>query len=145
MKSRDVKSFQTIHLCFRKSPKAIFSCISVCDRPGKWPKSDHCDLSQETDPHLIPRVHSDTPVCKHAFRGVVINPLDTLRLQPSPNGYICGSKFMFLLSRKSRKESGWGSESGFFFHCQFPPPLPPVFRGSGRSDPSLGKTAARWI
>lgn len=65
MKNRDVKSFQTMPLCFRPSPKAIFSCISVHDRPGKWPKSNHCDLSQETDPHFVPHVHSDTRVQTH--------------------------------------------------------------------------------
>ena len=83
---REVFSRQCISCFGQLSPQALFHCISVHDWPGKWPKSDHCDLSQETDPHLVLHVHSDAPVCKHAF-SVVINPLDTLQLQPSPSSY----------------------------------------------------------
>lgn len=133
MKSRDSRYFQTMHLCFRQTPKATLSCISVDEQMiwSPWFVSGNRPLPHSTCSQWRPCVRT-------GLTDVVINPPDTLRLQLSPRAIFCGSKFMYESSRKGRK-SGCGSKSGFSFLSQFPLPLPQIFRGSGPSDPSLGK------
>lgn len=127
MKSRDVRYFQTMHLCFSQSA-------------NKW--SDHCDLSQETNPPpTFFCMFTVTVLC--ALR-VVINPLDTLQLQLSPGAACSCSKLMFLLSGEGRK-SGWGVRLRVLLCFPSSSSPPPVCRRSEAMTPFKVIEATRWF
>lgn len=129
-------------------------CNSVCSTSSASPANlqmNNGDLSQETS--LAASLHALTPApprVQTGLSGAVINPLDTLRLQPTtpnllplPELYVVVVKCVCESSSEGRK-SGYESKSAVFlsFLSLSPlPPLPPnVLRGSGPGDPSrLGR------
>lgn len=69
----------------------------------------------------------------------VINPLDTLTLQPSPKSFTLWQYIHVSIGGVWRRVRIW-----VLFSLPVSSSPPPVFRGSGRSDLSLGKTTTRW-
>lgn len=110
---------RTMHLFFRQSPKAILSCISVYEQmilspwfvSGNWPPT--CSMSSQWHPCV--QTDSRWWGDKSFWHFVVINSCP------------------FWAERGESLVVGPNQGSPFF------PCPPPVFRRSGRIDPSLGK------
>lgn len=116
MKSRDVKSFQTMPLCVDTPQRPFSPAYLFMTDLGNDPNPITVICLRKPTPILF-LMFTVTPVCKRACI-VAINPLDTRQLQPPPpTATLHDSKLMFLLRRKA---SCWESEAGFFFHSPSP-------------------------